>query len=454
MLAARRRWARVSPALLLVLALAACGGGTSRPATNAKAAGPAGAKSATASTGTGTSTSTGGGAAPSPGGAGAKGAAQVDVAVVVPLTGPNAEEGQMYRLGAQLAADDINHAGGVAGLGGAQIHLVVQDGGAQVSQTVGAVQSVLTTHHIVAGIGTGISSTSLAASEVAQQHHVPWVDLAFDDKLTQRGFNYLFITSPLQSALDATEYPAVQTLAKQAGISLTRVGYIDSPNPNSQLSAQHIVKVYAPRFGWHVVIAKTVQKGSITGAVLSTIVSQIKAAKPQVMFIGSAPSDIINIQRQEVAEGMTPVPWVLIGAPYLSKSFINALGAGGTQGIMAVGSAGVYPSDQALARRIAAAGQVPQEYNLVGYAEIRLIADALQKAGSADPAKLRAALANIDVKGGPAGSVWPCDCMRFAKDGRTSTGKAVLVQWQGGKAVTVYPPSVATTKAYWPAQGK
>lgn len=382
--------------------------------------------------------------------AGASSTQTIDIGAVVPLTGPNAESGQMYRTGAQLAVDEINRAGGVKALGGAKLRLDGRDAGTQTSDTVLAMQSLLTSTAIVAGIGAGVSSNSIAGTAVSEQHQIPWIDVAFDDSLTQRGFKYLFITSPLQSQVDTVEYPAVETLAKQAGVNLKNVAIIYSPNPNSALSAQHITQVYAPRFGWSVVLNREVPKDSMTGAVLTTMVSSIKAAKPQVLFIGTSVNDVINIQRQEIAQGMTPVPWVLVGAPYLSKSFINALGAAGTQGIMSAGSAGVYPSDQALAGRIAKAGEVPQEYNLVGYSEVYLIYDALQKAKSTDHVKLRDALASINIKGGPAGSVWPCDCLKFDPSGRTSTGEAVLVQWQKGKAVTVYPEKVATAKPYWP----
>jgi branched-chain amino acid transport system substrate-binding protein len=144
------------------------------------------------------------------------------------------------------------------------------------------------------------------------------------------------------------------------------------------------------------------------------------------------------------------VPWVLSGAPYVSKSFVDALGPQGSQGVIATVSAGVYPSDQAVADKISAAGQVPNEYNLVPYSEVYMIKAALEAAKSSDKDKVRDALAALDLKGGEAGSVWPCNCVKFDQTGRTSTNKAVLVQWQDGKPITVFPESVATAKAFFP----
>src|SRR6185437_10469431 len=51
----------------------------------------------------------------------------VNVGVILPLSGPNAQFGINSRNGIELAADEINSAGGIAELGGAKINLVVAD---------------------------------------------------------------------------------------------------------------------------------------------------------------------------------------------------------------------------------------------------------------------------------------------------------------------------------------
>lgn len=383
------------------------------------------------------------------GGAGAN-SDTISIGVLVPLTGPYAETGEMQRLGAQLAVDEINQAGGIKELGGKKLKLVVRDAGTQVSDSVSAMTSLLASDDITAGIGTGITSNTIAASQVSEQRKTPWVDVTFGDQLTQRGFKYLFITSPLSSELDKETYPAVQQLASDAKTDLKRVALL--PGTNSVLvdTAKEIQTTYAPKFGWDVVLNETLQAGSVNGAVATGLVSKIKSSNAQALFVGSSTPDVIALQKQEMAEGITPVPWVLSGAPYVSKSFIDALGATGTQGVMASVSAGVYPSDQALADKISGAGQVPNEYNLVPYSEVYMIKAALEEAKSTDHTKVRDALAALNIKGTQAGSVWPCNCVAFDPTGRTSTNKAVIVQWQNGKPVTVYPDSVATAKAYFP----
>src|SRR5438477_12009846 len=49
------------------------------------------------------------------------------VGVIHPVTGPLAEPGQACRLGAQMAADAVNAAGGIKSLGGARLELLLGD---------------------------------------------------------------------------------------------------------------------------------------------------------------------------------------------------------------------------------------------------------------------------------------------------------------------------------------
>ncbi len=426
------RWAATLGVLSLVGA--ACGSSAKSSSSSGTAATGSSATTAAASSGSGGGSSQ-----------------TIDIGLLVPLTGPYADTGQEQKLGAQLAIDEINSSGGIKGLGGAKLKLVVRDAGTAVSDSVSAMTSLLSSNNIVAGIGTGITSNTLAATAVSEQQHVPWLDVTFGDQLTQRGFKYLFITSPLQSTLDAGYYPAVDSLAKAAGTPISRIALL--PGTNSVLvdTANNIAKNFAPKFGWNVVLNETLAPGSVTGGVAAGLVSKIQSDHIQALFVGSSTPDVAAVQKQELAEGMTPVPWILSGAPYLSKTFLDSVGSTGAQGVMTSASAGVYPSDQAIANKISAAGQEPNEYNLVPYSEVYMIADALNAAKSTSSQAVRNALASLNIQGGPAGSVWPCDCERFDSTGRTATdGNGVIVQWQNGKPVTVYPPSVATAKAYFP----
>ncbi len=60
--------------------------------------------------------------------------------MLVPLTGPWARSGLLEKLGAEMAIDDINTAGGIKALGGARLTLMQFDAGESPDKAKNAVQ--------------------------------------------------------------------------------------------------------------------------------------------------------------------------------------------------------------------------------------------------------------------------------------------------------------------------
>src|SRR2546427_668366 len=116
----------------------------------------------------------------------------VKIALVAPLSGRWARQGQLKKMGADMAIDEINSQGGIKALGGAKIVLREADAGDSVEKAVSAAQRVLTREKISAGIGSWLSSFTLGVTEVAERLQVPWLTLSYADSITERGFKYTF----------------------------------------------------------------------------------------------------------------------------------------------------------------------------------------------------------------------------------------------------------------------
>ena len=84
-----------------------------------------------------------------------------------------------------------------------------------------------------------------------------------------------------------------------------------------------------------------------------------------------------------------------------------------------------------------------------GYAGINVIVDALQRAGSADPKKIREALAQTNLCSGPAKNILPVKCIKFDPTGQLDYW-AVIVQWKKGKLIPIFPAEFAKDKPVWP----
>src|SRR5215475_13466067 len=94
---------------------------------------------------------------------------EVEVALIVPLSGPWARQGQLERMGAEMAIDDINKAGGIKSMGGAKMKLIVSDAGDSAEKAKNAAQRLVAQNpDVVGGIGAWLSSFTLAVTEVTE----------------------------------------------------------------------------------------------------------------------------------------------------------------------------------------------------------------------------------------------------------------------------------------------
>jgi len=383
------------------------------------------------------------------GSSGGGGGETVKIGLVVPQTGPFADTGRMQEIGARIAVDEINEAGGIEGLDGAKLELVVEDAGGTVEESVAAANRALS-EGIVAGIGTGISSTTLAVTEIAERRQIPWVTVSFEDQITERGFKYTFATSPKTSEFTDLWAQAITELAEDSGITVERVGIVAGTNVVAVSAAEQLRDTYAPQYDWNIVMDQTIEEGSLQDA--TPVVDQISGANPQLLLVGPAIPDIQKITRKQVERGQTPVPWVLSGAPFLSGAFVDALGAEAVNGTFAVASAAAFAGQEELGDKVRAAGDnYPQQYHFAPYSEIYLLAEAMDRAGTTDAEQVRDEMAQTDVEApDPAAIPWPAQRVRFDETGRAVDRQAVLVQWQGDETVTVYPTDLAQGEPIWP----
>jgi branched-chain amino acid transport system substrate-binding protein len=123
--------------------------------------------------------------------------AQVTFAMISPLSGPWAREGELQRGGAEMAVDDLNAAGGIKALGGAKVRLVQYDAGDTAEKAKNAAQRMIAQEpNVSGGFGAWLSTFTLAVSEVTERAEIPWFTQSYSDLITARGFTTSF--SPRQ----------------------------------------------------------------------------------------------------------------------------------------------------------------------------------------------------------------------------------------------------------------
>jgi branched-chain amino acid transport system substrate-binding protein len=120
-------------------------------------------------------------------------AQSVKIAMIAPMSGPWARQGQLLRMGADLAIEDINARGGIKSLGGSKLNIIYGDAGDSTEKAKNAAQRLVADNpDLVGGTGSWLSSFTLAVTEVTERAQIPWLTLSYSDAITNRGFKFVF----------------------------------------------------------------------------------------------------------------------------------------------------------------------------------------------------------------------------------------------------------------------
>src|SRR5262249_53647869 len=120
----------------------------------------------------------------------------VKIAMIAPMSGPWARQGQLLRMGADLAVDDINARGGIKSLGGAKLNIIYAAHGDSPEKAKTASQRLVADNpDLVGETGSWLSSFTLAVTEVTERAQIPWLTLSYSAAITNRGFKFFFKTS-------------------------------------------------------------------------------------------------------------------------------------------------------------------------------------------------------------------------------------------------------------------
>jgi branched-chain amino acid transport system substrate-binding protein len=379
---------------------------------------------------------------------------EVEIAMLVPLSGPWARQGILEKMGAELAIDDVNSAGGIKALGGAKLKLVELDTQDSSEKAKDAAQRMVAQYpDLVGGFGCWLSSFTLAATEVTERAQLPWLTLSYSDLITSRGFKYVFQSSPTADQQAEDTVPMVMTLAqKSTGKRPTKVALI-SDNTAASVSFMKPIRDHVLKNENLTAVVDQTYTPPLTDA--TTLVQPVRSARPDFVLIASTnvPDDKLLADKfSEFNLPPTRLPLIGNGGHWAVPELLKVAGADELEGML-VGLAN-WPGKGAAdiaARFVKRTGEPWFGHDSIfAYAHVMILKEALERAGVADRIKVNEALHALDMTTGPA-LLFPGGHLQYDARGRRVGAKMVMVQWQSGKPVTVYPPEVATAEAKWKA---
>jgi branched-chain amino acid transport system substrate-binding protein len=312
----------------------------------------------------------------------------IKVGANLELTGGIATFGQSTANGIKLAFKEINAAGGVLGK---QLTLIAADNKSEPSESTNAMTKLITQDKAVAVLGAVASSNTLAASQVAHDNKVPFISTSSTNpKVTVDGgkvkdFAYrICFIDPFQGTVMAN-FASKSLNAKTAAI------YIDNSSDYSKGLAQFFEESFVKNGGKIVAKEAFLQKDQDFKATLT----KIKATNPDVIFVPGYYEEVGKIVKQSRELGIT-VP-LLGGDGWDSPKLVEIAGAAALNNGYFSNHYSPEDKDPRVVKFVEAYkkeyGQVPDALAALGYDAALMLVDSIKRANSADPAKIKDAIA-------------------------------------------------------------
>jgi branched-chain amino acid transport system substrate-binding protein len=378
---------------------------------------------------------------------------EVKIGIIVPLSGPWARSGEMMVKGANIAVEDINRAGGIKALGGARLRLVSIDAGDSTEKAKNAAQRMVSQEtDMVGATGSWLSSFTLAVTEVTERAEMPFLTLSFSDAITDRGFKYVFQTSPTGGAQATGALPAIVELSKAAtGAAPKTVGII-MDNTASPVSFSKPLR----EGGFEKLGIKMVMDEIYTPplADATSIIQKVRSTRPDFLLLlaTNVPDTKILIEKMnEFGMGRGRIPMIGSGASFGAPELTKVVGADLMEGVMSIVANWGAKGQEALIADFKKRANEPwmTQDAVSSYGDMWIYKEALEKAGAADRQKVAAAIRAMDSRDGAA-KFFPGGRVKFEPNGRRTDAALVIMQWQKGEPVTVYPPASALAAPIWP----
>jgi branched-chain amino acid transport system substrate-binding protein len=386
----------------------------------------------------------------------------VKIGVLLPLTGNAAAAGQASKAAVEIAAEIINGnhpelanlplaaSEGLPGLGGATLDLVFVDHQGNPSLAQQLATRLITQDKVHALLGAYQSSCSFTATAVAERYGVPF--LVGDSaalNITGRGFKWVFRSTPIASDYAATYMRFFDDMKKQR----RKIASIAVVNENTDYgtSVADSIEVEAKKNNVPVAIRIPYSASSTD---VSAQVLQLKDKQPDVVIFISYTSD--SILYIKTMKNLDYLPPMVIGddTGFSDPSFIPAVSdiAQGAMNRSAwdIGKPGTttYKINEMYKAKTGRDLDDTSGRNMQGFFTL---AEAVDRAGSTDPEKIRLALTKTDLK--PEQLMMGYNGVKFDDTGQNILASTYLIQLKDKHYQLVWPEKAATTKLDWPMAG-
>ena len=369
--------------------------------------------------------------------------ASVKLGILQPVTGALAQDGDLGRLGAQIAIDEINTAGGISGMGGAKIEMVFGDARSTPDAGVAEVER-MQGEGVCAIVGGFASPICLAASQAASRYELPYVvDVGVADSIVGRGLTNTFRFAPGFGKVSSVALDNLVALNDAAGKPAKTVVLVHEDGLFGSGLAK-LMQAELPKRGFE--ILETIAHPTPSRD-MSNVALRIRSLNPDLILPSDYYGEFVLLARTLQQQRIKPkgIYGVLNGAAS-NYRFIKEFPTV-AEGLLDCNhwADPRNPKTVALKQKVEAAGKTFSYNVMLNYSCVLLVADALSRAGTADRAKLLQSITDSTF----GGHIMPYGPTKFVNGQNTGATPANL-QVQGGDVKVIYPLDFADAKAIFP----
>ena len=377
----------------------------------------------------------------------------VKIGMIAPLSGPWARQGELKKMGGDLAVKHVNAQGGIKALGGAKLQLLTFDAGDSAEKAKNAAQRMIAQEpDLVAATGAWLSSFTLAVSEVTERSELPLLTLSYSDQITSRGFKHVFQTSPTGGTQATVATPTLVDMAEKATGKKPATVAIVMDNTAAPVSfAKPMREGGLEKLGLKLVVDEIFTPPL---ADATSIIQKVRSARPEIllMLATSIPDDKLLLEKlNEFGLGKGRLPVIANGAHIGAPELLKTVGKELMEGVMFIVANWPSKGQEQIVEDFKKETGEPwmTQDSLCTYGDVWIMKEALETAGKADRRAVSEAIRKIDTTDGPA-KYFPGGRVKFLDNGRRDGAVFVIAQWQNGEPITVYPPASAMREPVWP----
>jgi branched-chain amino acid transport system substrate-binding protein len=388
---------------------------------------------------------------------GSKDVKEIKMGTILPLSGSQAPLGKIGQQARDMAIEEINAAGGIESMDGAKMKMVYADSKGDPATGVSEAERLITQENVVLLTGCYQSGVAMPSTEVAERYQIPYfVDVPSEDKITERGLKYIYRLAEKTSWRNRDQVKFITEMAQEYNTPVKTVGLIYENTAWGQ-GAVRAWEKYLPEAGLQIVMKEPYPANSSD---LTPVVLKAKKLQPDVIMMVSYVSDASLLTKTFAEQQVKPLAFIGTSGGFADPTYYDLAGdACENYFDISTWEPDVNrPSSQDVNKKFKSKyGYAMNAEAVKAYVGMYIIKDAIERAGSTEPDKIREALAATDINDGVT-QMYAAQT-KFDKTGQMINAPLVICQYQkvNGKMerVTVWPEAEARvgSKIVWPYPG-